>query len=253
MRAGLLRRYGRLLQKNLGWPCYLFGKILKQSRIHPSAGGSKPISDPIPPMKRPSLSLLFTATALLSGAAATSNAASIVVAPTASTAGSINITHDITVIVTVAGSASYLALDEWVIADGATTNAVVGSPTAAQSFQYSLNGSPNKTGASQSQIYDNLSIGAATVNDGLLIFDNSSSGNALSVGQTFTLRAGSFGLNSGPGFNPQATQTFTGNVFLMSSGGVRLSANTPAGAVPEPGTALLGALAGLTLLRRRRK
>ena len=204
-------------------------------------------------MKRPSLSLLFTATALLSGAAATSNAAIIVVAPTASTAGSINITQDITVIVTVAGNASFLVIDEWVIADGTTTPANLGSPTAAQSFQYSLNGSPNKTGATQNLIYDNFTIGAATANDGLLNFDGSSSGNTLAAGQTFTLRAGNFGVQTTAGFNPQATQTFTGNVFLMSNFGVRMSPNTPAGAVPEPGTALLGALTGLTLLRRRRK
>ena len=203
-------------------------------------------------MKRPSLSLLFTATALLSGAAATSNAAIIVVAPTASTAGSININHDITVIVTVAGSASYLALDEWVINDGTTTNAVVGTSTTAQFFQYSLNGSPNKTGASRNDIFDNAPFAAVTANDGLLAFDSLSSGNALTVGQTFTLRAGNFGVIAAAGFNSQATQTFTGNVFLTNSSGVRMSANTPVGAVPEPGTALLGALTGLTLLRRRR-
>ena len=203
-------------------------------------------------MKRPSLSLLFTATAFLSGVAATSNAAIIVVAPTTSTAGSINITHDITVIVTVAGSATFLALDEWVIADSATTNAVLGSPTAAQSFQYSLNGSPNKTGSSQNEIYDNISFGSVTANDGLLIFDVAGT-NALTVGQTFTLRAGNFGVQTKAGFNPQATQTFTGNVYLTNNNGDRMSANTPAGAVPEPGTALLGALTGLTLLRRRRK
>ena len=203
-------------------------------------------------MKRPSLSLLFTATVLLSGAAATSNAAIIFVAPTASTAGSINITQDITVIVTVAGSAAFLALDEWVIYDGTANVAVLGSPTVAQFFQYSLNGSPNKTGSTQNQIYDNISFGSTTVNDGLLLFDASGSGNALTVGQTFTLRAGTFNVQAAAGFNPQATQTFTGNVFLTSANGSRMSANTPAGAVPEPGTALLGALTGLTLLRRRR-
>ena len=198
------------------------------------------------------MSLLFTATAFLSGVAATSNAAIIVVAPTTSTAGSINITHDITVIVTVAGSASFLALDEWVIYDGKITYGSLGSPTASQFFQYSLNGSPNKIGDSLNDILDNVPFGAVTANDGLLLFDDSSFGNALTVGQTFTLRAGSFDVRTVPGFNPQATQTFTGNVYLTNSSGVRMSANTPVGAVPEPGTALLGALTGLTLLRRRR-
>jgi hypothetical protein len=91
-----------------------------------------------------------------------------------------------------------------------------------------------------------------TQNDGYLYMTTPIS---LSLGDVFTLKAATYTLAANslpPGFNPQAQQSFTGNMFLINVSGVRLSGDSSAGPVPEPGSTMLGALAGLSLLRRRR-
>ena len=72
-----------------------------------------------------------------------------------------------------------------------------------------------------------------------------------------TLLAGTYTLGAVSGFNPQATQTFTGNMFLSNGNSARISNIVAAGPVPELSTwALPGlggtGLLGLTLRRRPR-
>lgn len=206
---------------------------------------------------KPHRTLLTFAAALALGlgAATQSRAAIVVTLPTATVAGSIVITNDINFTVTRTGNMIWIALDEWVLSDGSRTS-FSGSAVSGP-IRYSINsGAVSTVGfASAEAFLDNHTVNSLdlTTNDGFL---TTSSPISLTTGDVFTLKAAIFPLaaNSLPsGFNPQAQQVFTGNAFLMNNSLNRLSANTPVGgAVPEPGTAALGALAGLTLLRRRR-
>lgn len=74
-------------------------------------------------------------------------------------------------------------------------------------------------------------------------------GNAVSPGDTFTLKAQEYTLAPEDGFNPLASQTFTGEMYIMDLNGNRLS-NTVT--VPEPSTTFLLAALSIPLLRRKR-
>ena len=198
---------------------------------------------------------ILTALTLGLGAASQSRAAIIVTLPTAVAAGSIVITDDISFTITTAGIPRIILLDEWVSNDNSfdTFSAPAYSPSVVS---YSINGGATLA-IPHGGLTDNVTFafGAATANDGIFGFGNNSVGT-LSVGTVFTLKAATYVVAAGAAastYNPQAGQTFTGNAILTTDGLAPLSANTPVGAVPEPGTALLGALAGgLSLLRRRR-
>ncbi len=198
-------------------------------------------------MKTSFLYSLAAALAVTAWAGSTSQAAIVVVAPTASTAGTLNITQDITFNVTTAGIVGIVLLDEWVTTDGSSTLGVL--PTK---FTFSVNGGANTQSANSSRITDNANFtsNGITPNDGFLTIDNGA-GISVALGNTFTLRSGTFVIPATANFNSQATQTFNGNVFLADNAGTRLSGNV---AVPEPTSALLGLFGGgcLLLLRRRR-
>ena len=175
-------------------------------------------------------------------------AAIVVTLPTATVAGSIVITNDINFTITTAGLVQIVVFDEWVTSDG--SNSAISGSAIAPGIAYSVNGGSPAAGI-PILFLDNGNGTALdlTANDGFLAFLSSS----VAVNDTFTLKAASYSIAAGslpPGFNPQGSQTFAGNAFLTDAPGNRLSANA---AVPEPGTTLLGALAGLALLRRRRR
>ena len=186
----------------------------------------------------------LTGLALVAGSTSISQAAIVVVLPTATVAGKIEFTQDINFFITVAGTLNVLVFDEWVTSDGTETPIYVLSPNG---LSYSLNGgSPAMT--SGISFYDNLgaSAGNITPNDGYLY----TAGPALVIGDVFTIKAAIYTIPAGsppPEFNLQAGQTFTGNMFLTNNYGSTLN-----GAVPEPSAALLGAIGALGLLRRRR-
>lgn len=192
--------------------------------------------------------LTFAVASLILPAAA--HAAIVVVAPTSSTSGSFTITQDITFTLNTgiaAGGSLLFVLDEWVISDGGRTD-----DNFAPQLSISLNGGASQTYGS-GNFSDNLNStsGNVTPNDGF--FYASGSHPALSSGDTVALLAGSYSLPAISNFNLQATQTFTGNLFMANNAtGVRVSDIV---AAPEPGTAalLLGGLALLTSRRRARR
>jgi len=166
----------------------------------------------------------------------------IVVAPTNSTSGSLQITADITFNITTAGSGQLIIFDEWVTSDGSQAFA-----NLAPHLSISINGaSPiSRFGV----IVDNLGFtqGQVTANDGYIFLNSSFS---VSTGNTVTLKAATYNIAAISGFNQQASQTFIGNMFVADGNGNRLS--NPV-AVPEPsGLALVltVGVAGLFLRRR---
>ncbi|MDB6070588.1 MAG: hypothetical protein JWL81_1759 [Verrucomicrobiales bacterium] len=203
-------------------------------------------------MKSPT-SLLITSLALLTLTAAPAFSAIVVTLPTATVAGSLVITQDINFTITKAGFLQALVFDEWVTSDGAG-NVIDGAAFTPRPLPYSLNGGL-PTGVNFNFLLDNAAATSSDVtpNDGFILF------NALSVAlnHSFTVKAATYTIAAGSmpsGFNPQTQQTFTGNAFLGTGAGQRLSANTPVGAaVPEPGSLGLLALGGLAAATRRRR
>jgi hypothetical protein len=189
----------------------------------------------------------LTAIALLAATAATGRAAIVLSGDftNGTTTPTVTITHDIVLEITRSGLfAFYLVLDEWTVSDGILKEL---EPASPQNFHYKLNGTPGTT------LFRGLTDNAANTftaispNDGLLFF------NSVSVAEqdVFTILAGVYTLQSKPNFNQAlAGKTFTGDVFLTSNTGVRLS-NTVT-LVPEPSALLLSALGLLLLLRRIR-
>jgi hypothetical protein len=199
--------------------------------------------------------------ALFTLSAIHTDAAVIVTLPTATTAGSIVITQDITFTLTGSvGATAHMEVvfDEWVTSDGGL-NSFNSTPITPNTFSFAKNdvlmSSLNIT-TSNILVDNQANSGAITPNDGFLDFRP---GVALTPGDTFTLKAATYTMPAGTtnqNFNLQANQTFTGNAFLASDyfdSGARLSSNVSLGAVPEPSRALLmlGGLSTLAFRRRR--
>jgi len=168
-------------------------------------------------------------------------AAIIVVAPTATTPGSLQITEDIVFTITAeAGSSTkQFVFDDWVVSDGYTNFSYL-SPN--------LNILVNGVSVSfPSGLRDNMNFsnGEVSPNDGFL----NASLTAMALGDEVILLAGSYALSPIPNFNPMATQTFTGNIFLIMTGNIRISNIV---AVPEPATVSALALGAIALVSRRR-
>lgn len=177
-------------------------------------------------------------------AAASARAVVICTAPTATTAGSLQITAPVSFTINAGGNAQAFVLSNWVTSDGSQT-----AGGLAPNVSFTLNGAAGLTAGS---LYDNLAstIGSVGANDGYIFLNSSFT---VTSGNTVTLSAGTYAIPAVGNYNPQTTQTFTGNMFITDNGGVRLSPNVSV--VPEPGTwALLAAGAGglgVVALRRR--
>ncbi len=157
----------------------------------------------------------------------------------------LTITEDIVFTMVAAGTSSYLVFDEWTTNDGSATY-IMNDPDP-QSFFYSINGGSDMEGFI-SGLTDNFAnnSGDLSANDGGLAMEFTAN-----AGDTVTIRAGSFTFSNGSAVNPDLNgKTFTGNVFFTAFGTEARITNVVT--VPEPGTALLCALALPALLRRRR-
>lgn len=187
--------------------------------IQPTTGRPSGLS--IIRLFRQALTFLALACGLLAPAA---QAAIKVVVPTTTTAGSLQITQDITFPITKTGGAKVLVLDEWVNSDGAN----IGLSISAN-LTYSINGGANQN-VLLIGIYDNQAFpfGGFTANDGYLTLLTAI---PVAIGDTLTIRSATFVLppqGNSSTFNPQANQTFTGNIFVTDNNTEKISSNVPA-------------------------
>ena len=182
--------------------------------------------------------ILLCAILLVAGLSAT-HAAIVVVAPTASAAGSFTITSDITFTITTRGNARAFVLNEWVVSDGHPDFSSF--PASGQhGLTLSIDGRTPQDFGTGSFVDNRAStVGQITANDGdfevapFLVF----------AGDTVTLKAASYTLSATSDFNPQANQMFTGGMFITDSDTFsRISDIVSVGTVPEPATWLGGAL-----------
>lgn len=178
-----------------------------------------------------------------------SSAAIVVSAGITGSGGSLEITDDLVFTMNQdAGNIGVLVFDEWVTSDNMQISV---SASPAQSLAYERNGSPLST--SLTSLYDNFAttFNDVTPNDGFLTFSIFSA----SEGDTITIKAGTYTFTGNANFNSEAVGTYTGNIWLGSSPGVRYTDLISAAAVPEAASfPFIAALfsAGLFCLRRRR-
>jgi hypothetical protein len=177
-------------------------------------------------------------------------AAIVVGGPTTSSTGTLVITQDIVYTITTnisAGAPFALVLDEWTTSN---TDIVTTYTDLQTPLVFSLNGNI-VTSVTSTGLGDNVTSpnNDFTIHDGFFIIYTVP---RMVIGDKLTLKAGSFTLsktNSSQGvFNPQATQTFTGNTFITNSGAGRISNVV---AVPEPGNVFLGLTTCVLLVARR--
>lgn len=192
---------------------------------------------------------------LLFVSAMTVRAAVVVTLPTSTATGSIVFTEDITFTITseVGGTPGFIVFDEWVISDG--SRSAIALTTPYFDLVYSLNGGPTRRFAmNYAGLIDNYAgtTNSVTPNDG---YFGARDLFPLAGGDVLTLKAATYTLpiTDITSFNPQANQTFTGNVFLINPFGYALSDTVSVGSVPEPSCPLLmmAGLGALTLRRRR--
>lgn len=172
------------------------------------------------------------------------NAAIVINAPTASSAGNITFQQDLTFTITTNTSGFVnLVFDEWITSGDGATNSMF-----YPGIQYSVNVGPTLT-FTFSDIYDNgPMLGGITPKDGLLMVTN----QALFANDQFTIKAGSYAIPQVAGFNPQTNQIFSGNLFLVASGS---SYNRISNIIPEPSasTLLMTCALAASLCRRRER
>jgi len=140
-----------------------------------------------------------------------------------------------------------LVLDEAVISDGTRDHIAsqAGTPIHLEI---------GATASTRSFIFvDNftMTIGSLSPNDTYLYWDSPA---GVPVGGSLTVKAGVYGVGANATANPQLNSlSFSGNLFLISNDGNRISGDIPA--VPEPGEYALFTglgLAGLGMWRRFR-
>lgn len=174
---------------------------------------------PIPllsPLRRPAL---WLAVILLLGTAVprVARAAVIVNLPTSTSNGSLQFTSDISLNINTSSFIVGFVFDEWVTSDGHGDYMTLSADPSAK-LSYTLNGGAVMT-SQMGFLYDNAAgYNGMTANDGLLFvtdYVNVITGNVL------VLKAGSYTLPAGSysGFNPQAGQTFTGNIYAVDKRG----------------------------------
>ncbi len=164
----------------------------------------------------------------------------VVVAPTSTVAGSLQINNDITFTVTRSQWLTYIVFMDWAEFDGSLSSSPVNGVT------YSINNGPVQS--MNLQLDDNRGAydASPTSNNGSLI----EPGFFLNSGDLFTLKANNYTLGPTANFNPLVTQTFTGNMVLVDGGETIMSNIVP---VPEPSSVFLVSLGTLALFRRTRK
>ena len=189
-------------------------------------------------------SLFFGACATLLTSTLT-KAAIIVTAPEGgATVGSISITAPITFdIDNDATEGILLVLDHWVKSDDSIGYFAPGSEGIT--IDYSLDGGDTTQSATFNYMIDNYvnNEGDIKPNDGLMVFTSPSF--SVSNGDQLTLFAKTWSVQPLETVNPEAYQTYTGNVFLVSNSNNERISNIVS-VVPEPDT--FAALCGLSAL-----
>jgi hypothetical protein len=156
----------------------------------------------------------------------------------------IEITEDITFTISATGNFWILVFDEWVTSDGNLTQ----SSQTPVILAYSLNGIDFTM--SDIQFVDNFSFSVSDIsaNDGYLA--TATDPVAVTIGDTFVIKAGSWAMAADPQLNPGIIGTFNGSAFLANDSGDRISNVVR---VPEPSSTLLLALGACGLAARRRR
>jgi hypothetical protein len=151
---------------------------------------------------------------------------------------SLTFTQDIEFEITGFGGISFVVFDDWVNNVDANSTSL---PTP-DNLVYSINGGPDQT-TGIGEILDNFrnNSGDLSPQDGWLSLTTQI--NPF-VGQTVTLKAGTYSFSGSTAFNPEAVGNFNGDIYLVGSGGSRLSA--PGVPIPEPRTS--AGIFGLTIL-----
>jgi hypothetical protein len=171
---------------------------------------------------------------------AIADAAIVVLAPTSVNGGSVSITEDITIAINASGTLRTVVLNNWVTPDSFKTES-----TVLPLLSISLNGGEKQFYSSY--FYDNIAdtFNGFTPGDGYFFINN---GPNVALGDIITIYAATYTLGSIGNFNPLATQTFTGLVFLAGGSGERFSNNV---SIPEPSAFGLISLAVICALNRR--
>lgn len=170
----------------------------------------------------------------------------VVTAPTALADGSLQITEDIIFTMTtgMAGSGISIVMDQAISSPDGTVH---GTLFPGLEFALSFNGGV-PVFYSGFMVDDSFSQLDLTANDS---YFGTSDSVSFAMGDTVTVKAATYVLQAGFAFNPQSSQTFTGVLFVTDSVGNRISNFV---ALPEPSSALMGAMgAGLLLGNRRRR
>lgn len=187
-----------------------------------------------------SLTLLAVTASPLSAAIIVSNNAL-----TTGAAATLTITTDLnfTITVTPADNGVFFAFMDWAPTVGTATHTRM-----LDQFQYSLNGATVDVGISSTFVdhWGGTDIGAITTNTGYIYFFLP---QAAQIGDTLTIKAGTYAFEGNSSLNPDIVQTFNGEIQIFDNWGNPIG---PVVSVPEPSAALLGAVGALALLRRRR-
>jgi hypothetical protein len=151
------------------------------------------------------------------------DAAIVVSAPTRTASGSVLIQQDVTFGITEGGVMQTIVLNDWVTSDPLKTSSI-----ATPSISLSING-----GSAQffpGVFFDNSAgtFNDFTPGDGYFFL---TSGPSVLSGDTITVHAATYTLQAAQNFNPLATQSFNGQMFLGDNNGRRLSEIV---AIPEP-------------------
>lgn len=192
--------------------------------------------------------------ALILAAIPAVRASIVFVAPTAATPGSMTITAPISFTLS-AGAGSN---DAFIFVFQNFVPTSDGSQTFSAStprVPFTINGSAAVYGTGAiSSFVDNSNVPTGSVGstDGYLFAAPITNGAA--AGNIVTLAAGTYSLAAAANFNPLTTQIFTGNAFITSITGARIS-DIVSTSIPEPSTwaLALGGAGLLGLMARRRR